>query len=290
MGMEIFDIRESGSNALLKYALQHKVNPLKNQNFKNIINEEFHYFVTMGPVSFIELFQLLQVYRENPTIRIMENNVIDVPPSMELKAYGAIGNQVKESCEKAIALSQQMFPNIPYEVATLYIPIACRSFNIRIPITFSDMIHSIDADEYVKVFNDTYPHPDNFDILKKSKSLMNAIGRMIAQHEPVVVHARYHRLLPVVGGFFIDDTGQGHHLIVRQLHFLSLVCAVEVPELLVFLLHPFHELVQRHIPIHVIRVGDEEAEDGCSVVAPLLAVGLVFQRLCNRRAVQHQLL
>ena len=127
----------------------------------------------MGPVSFIELFQLLQAYRENPTIRIMENNVIDVPPPMELKAYGAIGNQVKESCEKAIALSQQMFPNIPYEVATLYIPIACRSFNIRIPITFSDMIHSIDADEYAKVFNDTYPHPDDFDILKKSKSLMS---------------------------------------------------------------------------------------------------------------------
>ena len=185
MGMEIFDIRESGSNALLKYALQHKVNPLKNQNFKNIINEEFHYFVTIGPVSFIELFQLLQAYRENPTIRIMENNVIDVPPPMELKAYGAIGNQVKESCEKAIALSQQMIPDIPYEVASLYIPIACRSFNIRIPITFSDMIHSIDADEYAKVFNNTYPHPDDFDILKKSKSLMNAIGRMIAHHEPV---------------------------------------------------------------------------------------------------------
>ena len=41
MGMEIFDIRESGSNALLKYALQHKVNPLKNQNFKNIIISRF---------------------------------------------------------------------------------------------------------------------------------------------------------------------------------------------------------------------------------------------------------
>lgn len=190
MSMEIFDIRESGSNALLKYALQHKVNPLKNQNFKNIINEEFHYFVTVGPISFMELFQLLQVYRENPTIRIMENNVIDTPSPMELKAYGAIGNQVKESCEKAIALSQQMVSDIPYEVASLYIPIACRSFNVRIPITFSDMIHSIDADEYSKVFNDTYPHQDDFDILKKSKSLMNAIGRMIAQHEPVTYNVK----------------------------------------------------------------------------------------------------
>ena len=196
MSMEIFDIRESGSHALLKFALAHKVNPLKNQNFKNIINEEFHYFVTLGPISFIELFQLLQIYRENPTIRIMENHTIDVPPPMEIKAYGELGNQVKDSCTKAISLLQQMMTDhtIPYEISSLYIPIGCQFFNVRIPITFSDMIHSIEPDEYHTVFNETYPHPDDFDVLKKSKSLLHAIGRMIAQHEPITYNEKTNKI------------------------------------------------------------------------------------------------
>jgi hypothetical protein len=192
MSIELLDIRESGSNALLKYALSHKVNLLKNQNFKNIINDEFHYFITIGPVSFIELFQLLQVYRENPTVHIMENCTIDIPPSTELNAYGPLRDQVRSSYDKAISLVQQMMNDgdIPLNVATLYVPIGCRTFNIRIPITFSDVIHSIDQDEYNKVFNESYPHPDDFDILRNSKSLRNAIGMMIAQNQPVTYNAK----------------------------------------------------------------------------------------------------
>ena len=111
----------------------------------------------------------------------------------------------------------------------------------------------------------------------------------IAKHQTVVVHARNHRFLTVVGSLLVHDTCQGDDLLRGEVHVLRFLCALKVPELVRLLLHATEQFVERHVPVDVVGVGDKHTGDGGRVVAILLAGGLVGKGMADGSAVEHQL-
>ena len=107
--------------------------------------------------------------------------------------------------------------------------------------------------------------------------------------QAVQVHAGYHGLLLVVGGFLVDDAGHGAYLVGCQSCGLGLLLSLAVPESVVLFYHTLHEVVERHIPVHFVGVRHEKGGYGAGVVAPALAVNLVNQGGGYLYRVHHEL-
>ena len=106
--------------------------------------------------------------------------------------------------------------------------------------------------------------------------------------QSVQIHTCNHWLLGIVGSLLIDDAGQCANLIFTQFQGLGLQGALYIPEILVLLLHAFHQILYRDIPINLVGVGDEQAGDSGCVVTLLRTERRIAEQDGYSNAVHHQ--
>lgn len=184
--MQIVNIKESGANNLLMWALSNGANIKKDFSLSSLINDELCYFVTIEGINFFELFRLTQIYRDK--LRIVQEKPADLPSKRELEEYFPGVFSPDDNPEKSIPLHETAehvilnFINLTSQMNTdndiihsgairLFFPMITRKFNIQIPVAFIDFINSMTDDEATKVFSSKYPETLQEIIVSETHSL-----------------------------------------------------------------------------------------------------------------------
>ncbi|MCM1222037.1 MAG: hypothetical protein NC548_46955 [Lachnospiraceae bacterium] len=171
--MKITDIRESGTNNLLKWAISNGADIKNDSALHALINDQTFYLVTFSDVNFFEVFRLTQMYREK--LRIINEEKAVVPPRSELAKLFPGGYAVDpEKPEEKIPLCElaehvmSNFINLVLQMNNdddiisagalhLFIPMLTRKFTVQIPVGFIDFISSMKPEEADEIFNAEYP-------------------------------------------------------------------------------------------------------------------------------------
>ena len=169
--MKLTNIKEAGNNNILRFAINRGADIRNDIGLLNIINTETFYLITMEDVNLLELFKLVQSYRNK--IKIVQEYKADIPPisklSQSFTGSTTVDNKevnyidiVQTSCESFMNIMSQMLSDddiIKPGTARLFIPMICRRFTVQIPISFADFVRSFDEKfDMSKVFNDNYPN------------------------------------------------------------------------------------------------------------------------------------
>ena len=169
--MKFENIKESGTNNILLWAITNGANIKTDKALQSVINDELNYLVTISDINFFELFRLTQIYRDK--IRIIEEKQAEMPTRSELHSkfkgtYKTDDNkeevqlcEIAEYCgDKFINLAMQMTNDdhiIHSSAVRLFLPMISRKFTIQIPVDFVDIIDSMSEDEANQIFNQEYP-------------------------------------------------------------------------------------------------------------------------------------
>lgn len=168
--MKIIDIKESGANNTLMWALSNGANIKEDVPLTSLINDETFYLVTLSDVNFFELFRLTQMYRDK--LRIVSEIPATIPSAKDLK--DTFPGEYQNDGEEAISLSEVAehvitnFINLTAQMSNdddiihpgairMFLPMITRKFNVQIPIAFIDLIDSMSVDEAAKLFTHDYP-------------------------------------------------------------------------------------------------------------------------------------
>lgn len=167
--MQIIDIKESGANNVLMWALANGANVKEDMPLTSLINDETFYLVTLEGVNFFELFRLTQMYRDK--LRIVNEKSSAIPSMKELKEM--FPGEYKSETEN-LSLSDVSehvitnFTNLTSQMMTdddiinpgairLFLPMITRKFDVQIPVSFIDFIDSMSDEETSKLFTADYP-------------------------------------------------------------------------------------------------------------------------------------
>ena len=171
--MKVLNIKEAGANEILMWAISNGADIKNDQALQSIINDEMFYLVTLGNVNFLEVFRLTQMYREK--LRIIEEYKADVPPRKELMELFNGSYHKDDDNEKSFPLYEAVehvtntFINLVLQMKTdddiihhnaqrLFLPMISRKFDVQIPVSFIDIIESMNEDDASKLFNGNYPN------------------------------------------------------------------------------------------------------------------------------------
>lgn len=171
--MKLVDIKESGSNNTLRWAIS-KGAVIKEENeLAYIINNELCYLVTLADLDFLEVFRLTQTYREK--LRILESKTAQLPnPERLNEIFGGsitpdpnkpdetipVVSIVEHAAQSFINLVLQMEIDkdiIQTSTPSLFIPMIASTYTVQIPVSFIDMVMSISIDEANRLFSLDYP-------------------------------------------------------------------------------------------------------------------------------------
>ena len=209
--MKIVDIKESGCNNILMWALSNGANVKTDDPLMSLINDELFYLVTIGDVNFFELFRLTQAYRDK--IRICDEKPAAIPTRNYLRnvfpgdfdhegekvAYAELA---ENGIAKFMALVSQMTTDddiIPAGAVRLFLPMITRTFDVQIPVSFVDMIQAINDDEYGKLFNQEYPNTLQGIIEAEMHSFKNILGMAFVRHTQIIKYdQRYDKYLKAI--------------------------------------------------------------------------------------------
>lgn len=171
--MEITNIRESGANNLLMWAINNGADIKDDTQLQSIINDELFYLVTLNDINFMELFRLTQMYREK--LRILTEKKAMLPPRNEIvslfsgsyildpkdpETKSPMYELVEGVIESFINLALQMGNDddiIKPSALRLFLPMISRKFDVQIPVSFIDLMDSISPDESERLFTSEYP-------------------------------------------------------------------------------------------------------------------------------------
>lgn len=167
--MEITNIKQAGSDNIIKWAINNNADILGDIALQSLINDETFFQVTIEHVHFLELFRLIQIYRDK--VRILAEEQAAIPSEQELATWfpGSIKTSNGESkfeeaaiyvLDKFKSLSLQMNADrdiIRPEVARLFLPMLTKRYDIQIPVSFMDIVQSLSADQAKILFNADYP-------------------------------------------------------------------------------------------------------------------------------------
>lgn len=171
--MNIVSIKESGSNNILRWSIEHGAEIFTDTALQSIVNNDLCYLITLSDVSFLELFRLTQMYREK--LRIIKEELAQTPPRTALvKSFAGNITVTKGDKEESISMVEAVdyicksFLNlvlqmqtdsdiIPSKALRLFLPMITRRFTVQIPFGFVDFIRSIKAEEAPMIFNKDYP-------------------------------------------------------------------------------------------------------------------------------------
>lgn len=170
--MNITNIKESGSNNVLLWAINNGADVKEDQQLQSIVNDELFYLVTMEDINFLELFRLTQMYRKK--LRIVSEKQADVPSRNELNNLfqGELvmddNEETKAPISEAVEHVVQMFINLALQMQTdddiiktsavrLFLPMISRKFDVQIPVSFVDLVDSLSPEECSRLFTAEYP-------------------------------------------------------------------------------------------------------------------------------------
>ena len=212
--MKIIDIKESGCSNILMWALTNGADIKSDDPLISLINDETFYLVTLGDVNFFELLRLTQIYRNK--LRIRNEYPASIPPRKDLKllfpgeevipnpeegekpsiSYAELG---EGAISKFMALVSQMTADddiIPSGAVRLFLPMITRRFDVQIPVSFIDLIQSMNDDEIGQLFNQDYPNSIQTIIDAEIHGFKHTLGMLFVRGTQIIKYdARYDKYL-----------------------------------------------------------------------------------------------
>lgn len=186
--MKVTEIKESGSNNVLMWALHNNADIKSDIPLINIIDDEMHYIVTLSGVNMLELFRLTQAFRND--LRIVDQHHAGVPDvkllSTQFPGMFVDGDKQAPMSEVAEHVIQN-FVNIVLQMssdndiitpgtAAMYLPMISQTYDVQIPVNFSYIINAFQSDKSAtKVFNKEYPNTLSAAIEDPSSDLVHII-------------------------------------------------------------------------------------------------------------------
>lgn len=170
--MKVTDIKETGCNNLLCWAIKNGANIKQDTPLQSLINDELSYLVTFSDVTFFELFRLTQMYRDD--LAIIATAPADLPSEFDLMSRfpgehtkSDTGEKIPywkaaaDSINPMINLVLQMQTDddiIPSSVPQLFLPMISRRYDVQIPVSFYDFIGFFTSNEEASsLYNLAYP-------------------------------------------------------------------------------------------------------------------------------------
>ena len=171
--MKIASIQESGSNDLLRWAIQNGADVFTDRSLQSLIDDELGYLVTLQNVTTLELYRLASIYRNN--LAIVVTNPATIPSAEELAAQFPgkaslpgheesqvdIAELVQTSIGLYFDLIAQMQADsdlIPISVTGLYPPMLTKTWDVQIPVSFITILgYIMDANERADWLSPDYP-------------------------------------------------------------------------------------------------------------------------------------
>ena len=170
--MKIKSIYEAGCNNTLKWAISKGISLETNSAILNLIEDETYYIVRLSDVNMLEVFRLVQTFREK--LRIIAENMAEIPSDEDLSSEfpGTLENTdnstttlkvseyVKMTMEQFINIAQQMQSDddiIDSSMIRLFLPMLTRKYEVQFPISFMQLFSSLKHDEIVELFTPQYP-------------------------------------------------------------------------------------------------------------------------------------
>lgn len=170
--MKVTDIKETGCNNLLCWAIKNGANIKQDTPLQSLINDELSYLVTFSDVTFFELFRLTQMYRDD--LAIIATAPADLPSEFDLisrfpgeHTKSDTGEKIPywkvaaDSINPMINLVLQMQTDddiIPSSVPQLFLPMISRRYDVQIPVSFYDFIGFFTSNEEASsLYNLAYP-------------------------------------------------------------------------------------------------------------------------------------
>ncbi len=171
--MKITDIKESGSNNILLWALENNADVKTDYQLQSIVNNELFYLVTFHNVNLFELFRLSQMYREK--LYIIKEYQFSIPSSKDLNfmfnGFVCLNENNPEEKTPLCAVAEHvmnMFINLTKQMKNdddiissgalrLFLPMLTRKFDVQIPVSFIDLISSLNEEESSNIFKAEYP-------------------------------------------------------------------------------------------------------------------------------------
>lgn len=175
--MKITNIKECGSNNILRWAISKGANIKDEIMLNSFINNDLCYLVTIADLNFLEVFRLTQEYRDK--LRIIESKTAELPATEKLLESfpGSIVTNPEQPDQSVqvtdiVEHAATMFINLVLQMETdndiiqsstppLFIPMIASTYTVQIPISFMDMVGSISVDEANRLFNLDYPKTIN---------------------------------------------------------------------------------------------------------------------------------
>lgn len=176
--MKITEIKESGCNNILMWAISNNADIKSDIPLQSIINDELFYIVTIEDVNLLELFRLTQTFRNK--LRIINENQAACPNMRTLAEKFPDSYNDPESPETKLPMSEvaehvvsgfinlAMQMNADSDIITqsavrFYLPMISRTFDVQIPVAFMDVVESLDDKSARRFFNNEYP--DNLSLV-----------------------------------------------------------------------------------------------------------------------------
>lgn len=218
--MEITNIKESGTNNILRWAISSNADLKNDLQLQSLINDETFYHITISNVNFLELFRFSQTYRNK--VRVLDEKQAKVPLRKELlKVFP--GEETTDDDEKLslaeaseiviqkfIDLALQMQSDddiIRPETARLFLPMISRQFDIQIPISFMDLISVIPDKLCPILFNSKYPSNINDVIFGDEKDIISMLTFHIFKTTQMIQYNKhYEDLLKVTKYGLLKNT------------------------------------------------------------------------------------
>ncbi len=186
--MKFTEIRESGANNTLMWALSNGAVLSGDQPLLSIINDEMFYLITLSDINFFELFRLTQMYRDK--LRILNSKQSVIPSEEELtdhfKGETSIDDETiplykvaENSIQRFLDLVDQMSSDddiIHAGAARLFIPMINRRFDVQIPVSFYDLFMSMNDTEVSELFNSNYPNTLANVVTSEVHGIKNVLG------------------------------------------------------------------------------------------------------------------
>ena len=171
--MKLINIKESGSNNVLMWAINNDADIKNDPALQSIINDDLSYNITISDINFFELFRLTQMYRDK--LRIVYEEQAEMPAQEELqKLFNGVYAPDADKPSDTIPFSEivehcgNMFLNLAMQMSAdddiistsavrMFLPMISRKFTIQIPVYFSDLVSSMSVDEANEIYNKNYP-------------------------------------------------------------------------------------------------------------------------------------
>lgn len=213
--MKIVNIRESGANNTLMWGIANGANIRTDEPLASLINDEMCYLVTLGDVNFLELFRLVQMYREK--VRIVNELKAEIPFRKDLmhQFNGTYNPDPEKPDTKApfyeiVEGALESFMNLATQMGTdndiispnaqrLFVPMLCRKFEVQIPVGFYDFITSMSEEEASKIFTTEYPATLQSIIDAESHGVKNILSLAFVKSTAIIQYnARYNQYMEYI--------------------------------------------------------------------------------------------